>query len=159
MWPDRFERKAMARAASSAPWGPRGGAAGFVLLETLVAVALAALLLTVLSRSLLTTWSGTARAREDLQALMIAHTVLEGMLPGRELSAGIRTGTSGGYAWRAETLPSSTRAAVADSNVPADRQIDVAPAAGRRWQLYHILVTVAGPSGRKVVLDAFRLGA
>ena len=131
-----------------------------MLIESLVALAVAALLLTMLSRAFLSIWHGTAHAREDLQAMMIARTVMENASPRGTLEAGVKTGTTGGYAWRAETLPSSTRTTtLAVSGLPADQQLDVAPEAGQKWKLYRVLVTVGSPSGRRVVLEAFRLGA
>lgn len=140
--------------------GRGGDRTGFVLFEALVALAVAALLLTMLSRSFLSIWQGTAHAREDLQAMMIARTVLEGALPRESLSPGVKTGFAGGYEWRTETLPASTRpAAVAASAVPDDQQVDLTPASGGKWQLYRIIVTVGSPSGRRVLLEAFRLGA
>ena len=134
-------------------------ASGFVLLETLVALALAALLLTILSRSLLGSWSGTAHAREDLQAMMLARSVLDGAWPRTALAPGVRTGDSGGYVWRAETALASTRASEVAPGLAKDRQVDSAPAVGRQWPLYRIIVTVTAPSGRRVLLEAFRLGA
>jgi type II secretory pathway pseudopilin PulG len=133
---------------------------GFVLLETLVALALAALLLTMLSRSFLSTWHGTLHAREDLQAMLIAHTVLEDALPRGKLATGIVTGTTAGYVWQAETLPASTRAAaVAPQSLPSGLQVEPTPTSNQRWTLYKIVVTVRSPTGRRVVLDAFRLGS
>jgi type II secretory pathway pseudopilin PulG len=137
-----------------------GGRTGFVLFESLVALAVAALLLTMLSRSFLATWQGTAHAREDLQAMMIARTVLEDALPRGALSPGVKTGMTGGYDWRAETLPAPAQAeAEPASGEPTGQQLDVAPAAGGKWQLYRVLVTVGSPSGRRVRLEAFMLGA
>ena len=134
--------------------------AGFVLLETLVALAVAALLLTMLSRSFLSTWHGTMHAREDLEAMMIARTVLEDAMPRDKLAAGVRTGTAAGYVWQADTLPASTRAAaVAPPSLPSGLQVEPTPTSDQRWTLYKIVVTVRSPTGRRVVLDAFRLGS
>ena len=75
MSPARFETAAPARPSRT------DGAGGFILLESLIALTIAGLLLVTLSRSFLSIWQGTAHAREDLQAIMIARSVLEGALP------------------------------------------------------------------------------
>lgn len=92
--------------------------------------------------------------------MLIAHTVLEDALPRDKLATGIVTGTTAGYVWQADTLPASTRAAaVAPQSLPSGLQVEPTPTSNQRWTLYKIVVTVRSPTGRRVVLDAFRLGS
>jgi prepilin-type N-terminal cleavage/methylation domain-containing protein len=121
---------------------------GFVLIEVLVAVAVAAIIMAVLIRSFATTWSGIGAVREEAEAMLLARAMLEHEPLSRKLTPGVKTGTIGVYAWTVTTAKASVAAPLKDPN---DEQ-PVTP-----WALYRVVVVMSAPSGRSTTLETFQL--
>jgi prepilin-type N-terminal cleavage/methylation domain-containing protein len=137
----------------------RAGKAGFVLIEVLVAVGVAAVLMAVLMRAFVNTWSGVNIVREEAEGTLMARSMLEETLLRPQMQPGTQEGTLGRYAWTiATTMQTVTAAAPAqpqqksgDSNTNANSKPSAAT-------IYHVAVMLRGPSGRSNRLDAFKIG-
>ncbi|MFL6820658.1 MAG: prepilin-type N-terminal cleavage/methylation domain-containing protein [Bradyrhizobium sp.] len=81
------------------------GAAGFTLIEALVALAILAVVLSSIGAVIATTVKGTRSIDQRLGMTAAAETLLAG-LPVRELiKAGRQSGSLAGYRWRADFTP------------------------------------------------------
>src|ERR1700752_3317787 len=94
-------------------WSPpvasdRPRAAGFALIEVLVAAAVAAVILTVLIRSFVATWSGIGMVRSEVEAMLIARSGLTAVGARHALAPGTQNGTSGRYSWAVAITKSPT---------------------------------------------------
>jgi len=134
--------------------------AGYVLVEVLVATAVAALIFTALIRSFATTWSNSGRVREEAEAVFVGRAVLQAVGARTMLRMGSQDGTSGPYAWSvsiteppAPIMPDAGKKPAGDNSDDDDDDGDT-----NRWTLYRITIAVTAPSGRKTTLDTFRLG-
>jgi type II secretory pathway pseudopilin PulG len=145
----------------------RHGARGFILIEVLVAAAVAAVLLAAVMRIFASTWSGVNSVREDADAMLVARNVLEAVAPRNNLAPGTQQGTSGRYAWTVVITgpPAPAGGATgAGFGQPALQQAaasnnENAPDAstGPPWSLFRIIVAVTAPSGRRTIIDTYRL--
>jgi general secretion pathway protein I len=121
----------------------RPNEAGFTLVETLVALAVSAMIIAAIARL---TYAGqrTALASERrVDAVETLRKVVAG-LPSRSQLGGALTGTLDGHAWRVE--------ARAFSQAPA------LPATARiAWTPMLVHVAVRGPAGDLIGLDMVRL--
>jgi prepilin-type N-terminal cleavage/methylation domain-containing protein len=119
---------------------------GFVLIEVLVAVAVAGVILVALLRAFVGTWFGIAGVREDAEAMLIARNLIETAAP-RSLAAELsQQGSLGRYSWALEVR----RVPVAGAGSGED--------GGFHWALYRIGVVVTAPGGRRTSLETSRLG-
>jgi prepilin-type N-terminal cleavage/methylation domain-containing protein len=119
---------------------------GFVLIEVLVAVAVAAVLLVALSRAFVSTWSGISVVREEAEAMLIARTLITAVTPRDNASELNQQGSIGRYNWALEVRKATTATpAAADSETPF------------AWTLYRAGVVVTAPSGRRTSLETTRL--
>jgi prepilin-type N-terminal cleavage/methylation domain-containing protein len=119
---------------------------GFVLIEVLVAVAVAAVLLVALSRAFVSTWSGISVVREEAEAMLIARTLITAVTPRDNASELSQQGSIGRYNWALEVKKATmTGPAAADSEKPFP------------WTLYRAGVVVTAPSGRRTSLETSRL--
>lgn len=120
---------------------------GFVLIEVLVAVAVAAVLLVALSRSFMTTWSGISMVREEAEAMLIARTLISAVTPRDNAAEISQQGSTGRYSWALEVkkAPVVAAAAAANSETPF------------AWTLYRVGVVVTAPTGRRTSLETSRL--
>ena len=75
---------------------------GFTLLEMLVAVAILAMLVAQVPRTIVSARTIIDRSQDWLEARLVAEAVMNGELAGSNLQAGIRRGTVDGRRWRAE---------------------------------------------------------
>jgi prepilin-type N-terminal cleavage/methylation domain-containing protein len=125
--------------------------AGFALLEVLVAVAVAAVIMTALMRAFATTWTGIAAVREEVESMMVARAVLSATGPRSNLVDTTQNGVLGAYAWSL----SISEAPLPGAPAPAPN-----PDGGNAqpWKLYRILVVITAPNGRSTSLDTLRLG-
>jgi type II secretory pathway pseudopilin PulG len=126
----------------------RDSAAGFTLIETLVAFAIVALLLLPLLRSFSTGIASTSRAGAVDGATLIAQSTIESLTPEAELArlADIER-QEGPYHITGRI------SRYAGDGVPSGRNLPLLP--------YRISVTVSWPEGartRSIALDALRLG-
>jgi prepilin-type N-terminal cleavage/methylation domain-containing protein len=119
---------------------------GFVLIEVLVAVAVAAVLLVALSRAFVSTWSGISVVREEAEAMLIARTLIASVTPRENAGELSQQGSIGRYNWALEVKKAPMApAAGADSETPF------------AWTLYRAGVVVTAPSGRRTSLETSRL--
>lgn len=150
------------------------GSRGFVLLEALVAVAVAALLMGLLLRSFSLTWSSVRLVREDAEAMLVGRSLMAEHGARERLAAGRDSGNMGGYAWTLEIAQVPTPpAGGADAQTPqpaaakvqaggsgsADQPGQAAQErAARNWTLYDLNLELVTPTGRRLTLETFRLG-
>jgi prepilin-type N-terminal cleavage/methylation domain-containing protein len=125
---------------------------GFVLIEVLVAVAVAGIILVALLKSFVNTWYGISTVREEAEAMMIARTLVSAVTPrenGREES---QQGNIGRYSWRLETKK-------APLPMPVTPSPDAESESENRfeWTLYRVGVEVTAPNGRRTTLETSRL--
>ncbi len=123
---------------------------GFVLIEVLVAVAVAAVLLVALLRSFVTTWYGIGAVRQDAEAVLIGRSLINAVTPRAKTAEVTQQGTTGRYSWAVEVK----RADVPPPPVSADAD----PEEKFTWTLYRVGVVVTGPNGRRTSLETTRLG-
>lgn len=122
---------------------------GFVLIEVLVALGVAAILLVVLLRAFVTTWYGISTVREEAEAMLVARTLVSAVTPRDNTGELTQQGTTGRYAWALEVKRERTAQPLADlgneneSNFP--------------WALYRVGVVVTAPNGRRTSLETSRL--
>ena len=84
---------------------------GFTLLETLVAVAILAVLLTVVPRSFIAARAIINRSENWMDARLVAAQVLNAELAGADLRAGTRRGVVAGRKWTAVITPNGVLSA------------------------------------------------
>lgn len=152
---------------------PRGREAGFLLLETLIAVVLMSLLLTVLPGGIAVSKRMVAKSLSTVSAGLVAEAVLGSELAAEGLQAGIRSGNLDGYDWTAQIRP---RAGL----VPPPRQEEQEAQDGREgragragrdgragrsgrdgrenWLPYDVIVQVRAPDGTRVTVETLRIG-
>lgn len=119
---------------------------GFVLIEVLVAVAVAAVLLVTLLRAFVSTWFGISTVREEAEAMLIARTLITAVTPRENAGELSQQGSIGRYNWALEVRKTATApVAGADSETPF------------AWTLYRAGVVVTAPSGRRTSLETSRL--
>jgi len=131
--------------------------AGFVLIEVLVAVGVAAALMAVLIRSFSQTWSGIAIVREEAEATMLGRSMIADASERGKLVAGTQEGVAGRYAWKMTTLlqPAPATAALQQQQ---QQQQDNGDAKNPPAALYHVILVLVGPSGRSNRLDTLEIG-
>lgn len=130
---------------------------GFMLLEVLVAAVLAVVLITLLTRIA----GDNARRVEEIRgtsgAMAVARSVLEEVSARGRMEAGERRGMAGAYRWvvvtdrLGEVIP-------APPISEADQEATAKEAEKPTWTLYRVGVAVEAPDGRRVTLEAHRLG-
>ncbi len=138
----------------------RRGDAGFALIEVLVAVAVASILMTVLIRSFVSTWSGINIVRDEAEGTLLARSILDELLLRGMLAAGSQDGTMGRYAWNVTTTMQTltTVAATQPRSAEQGSQGNQATPAPTTANIFHVIVTMRGPSGRSSRLDAYKIG-
>lgn len=125
---------------------------GFVLIEVLVAVGVAAILMAALLRSFSATWAGINSVREEAESMLLARTLLaDGAAPGK-LVAGTQNGTLGRYAWSLTAIAAPV-AAPANPAAAGGEEKEASP-----WTLYRVDLVITTPSGRSKSLETFRIG-
>ena len=136
---------------------------GFVLIEVLVAVAVAAVLLVALLRSFVGTWQGITTVREEAEAMIIARTLINSVTPRDNAVEINQQGSIGRYNWALEMkkMPVVVAAAPAPATPTATPTADNTDAGDNpapfAWTLYRVGVTVTAPNGRRTNLETSRL--
>jgi prepilin-type N-terminal cleavage/methylation domain-containing protein len=138
----------------------RHGEAGFALIEVLVAVAVASVLMAVLIRSFVSTWAGVNIVRDEAEGTLLARSILDELLLRGTLAAGSQDGTMGRYAWNVTTTMQTL------ATVPAAQPRSGEEGSQRNQgnpqpttaNIFHVIVTMRGPSGRSSRLDAYKIG-
>ncbi len=88
---------------------------GFVLIEVLVAVAVAGLILVALLKAFVNTWYGISTVREEAEAMMIARTLVSAVTPRENAAEASQQGSIGRYNWRLEVKKAPLPAPVTPS--------------------------------------------
>jgi hypothetical protein len=145
--------------------------AGFVLIEVLVAVGVAAALMAVLIRSFSQTWSGVNIVREEAEGTLLARSMLAAALQRDKLAPGSQEGTAGRYAWKMTTavvaVPTVASQPKQQQQQQPQQQQGVAQLGQPPQQnadnqipkvLYHLVLVLVGPSGRSNRLDSYEIG-
>ena len=102
-------------AAAPTRWRGAGGARGFTLLEMLVAVAILAVLVSIIPRSFVYARALINRSESWTEARLVADAVLNGELAGQDLRPGSRRGEMDGHAWVATLTRNDRLSAGAES--------------------------------------------
>ena len=141
----------------------RRGEAGFALIEVLVAVAVASVLMAVLIRSFVSTWAGVNIVRDEAEGTLLARSILDELLLRGTLAAGSQDGTMGRYAWNVTTTMQTlaTVPAAQPRSGGEDNQRDQGNQLNQQQttaNIFHVVVTMRGPSGRSNRLDAYKIG-
>lgn len=124
---------------------------GFVLIEVLVAVAVAAVLLTALLRAFVTTWQGVNTVREEAEAMLIARSLIGAVTPRDNTAEVSQQGNIGRYAWAVEVKQTVT------APPPALADTEPGNVVPNPWTLYRVAVVVTAPNGRRTTLATNRL--
>jgi prepilin-type N-terminal cleavage/methylation domain-containing protein len=124
---------------------------GFVLIEVLVAVAVAAVLLVALLRAFVTTWFGISTVREEAEAMLIARTLISAVTPRENAGELSQQGSIGRYNWALEVRKAAIAPVAGAAVAGADSETPFA------WTLYRAGVVVTAPSGRRTSLETSRL--
>ena len=153
--------------------------AGFVLVEVLVAVGVAAALMAVLIRSFSQTWSGINYVRDEAEATLLARSILAEATQRNHIAAGTQEGVVGRYAWKLTTvvLPIQVQQPQQQQQQQQQQQRSQqgqqqlsqqgqaqGQQQGQQQQpqrppnaLYHLVVVLKGPSGRANRLDTYKI--
>ena len=118
---------------------------GFVLIEVLVAVAVAGVILVPLSRAFISTWFGISTVREEAEAMLIARTLISAVTPREKASEIVQQGSIGRYNWALEVKKAPMAAPAAANDTPFP------------WTLYRDGVVVTAPNGRRTSVETSRL--
>jgi prepilin-type N-terminal cleavage/methylation domain-containing protein len=124
---------------------------GFVLLEVLVAVAVAGVILVALLRSFVGTWWGINTVREEAEAMLIARSLVNTVAPRNNTTEIAQQGSIGRYRWAVEVKRTVTPPS--PGLAPADPEA----ATTNPWMLYRVAVVVTAPNGRRTTLATNRL--
>src|SRR5689334_6151243 len=91
---------------SSTSWPPAvarsNSKRGFVLIEVLVAVAVAGILLVIIVRSFVNTWYGIGVVREEAEAALVARSLINAVAPRENMAEVSQQGSTGRYKWAME---------------------------------------------------------
>jgi type II secretory pathway component PulJ len=156
--------------------GEPRGSEGFILLEVLVAAAVAAVLLAVVMRAYSSVWGGIGDVREETEAMLVARAVIEASASRANLTAGTQEGMSGRYVWTVSVANTEVQAAISDpirtqpSQTKSDgerqgeNQANSASAPRQEeerqapiWTLFRIAIAVHAPNGRRTTIETYRL--
>jgi len=118
---------------------------GFVLIEVLVAVAVAGVILVALSRTFISTWFGISTVREEAETMLIARTLISAVTPRENASEIVQKGIIGRYNWALEVKKTPVAAPAAVNETPFS------------WTLYRVGVVVTAPNGRRTSIETSRL--
>jgi prepilin-type N-terminal cleavage/methylation domain-containing protein len=121
-----------------------GGEAGFTLVEMLVAVAILAVLVSIVPRSFVFARSIIDHSRDWMGARLVADAVLNDTLTGNALQPGARAGELDGRRWRAT---------IRQQTIPG------APAPDDGTMLLDVRLEVDVSGGRTLVVETLRLGS
>ena len=120
-----------------------------MLIEVLVAVAVAGVILVALSRAFISTWFGISTVREEAEAMLIVRTLISAVTPRENASEIVQQGSIGRYNWALEVkrvpmaAPPAAPAAANETPFP--------------WTLYRVGVVVTAPNGRRTSVETSRL--
>ena len=122
-----------------------------MLLEVLVAVAVAGVILIALLRSFVTTWWGINTVREEAEAMLIARSLISAVAPRNNTNEVAQQGVIGRYSWTVEVKRTIT---------PPPQGLtasDPETATANPWTLYRVAVVVTAPHGRRTTIATNRL--
>ena len=122
---------------------PPRGAAGFTLIEVLVAIAVLAVVLGAIGAVVGNTVRAIRSVDRRLPLLETAQSLIAALPTRDALQPGTQTGTSGEFRWRIDAV-------LLNRNVPDD-------AKAAKWMPLAITVRVQGSEGPPVRLDTVRL--
>lgn len=138
---------------------------GFVLIEVLVAVGVAAILMAALMRAFVNTWSGVNIVRDEAEGTLLARSMLDEALLRGQLQPGTQEGTLGRYTWTIATTMQTVTAVAPVQNKSGDNTNNGNNAGNSgnaatpgTATIFHVAVVLRGPSGRSNRLDGFKIG-
>lgn len=125
---------------------------GFVLIEVLVAVAVAGVILVALSRAFISTWFGISTVREEAETMLIARSLISAVTPREKASEIVQQGSIGRYKWALEVKRAPMVVPEAAMAAPEAANETAFP-----WTLYRVGVVVTAPNGRRTSVETSRL--
>ncbi|MGJ5180161.1 PulJ/GspJ family protein [Bradyrhizobium oligotrophicum] len=114
-------------------------AAGFTLIETLVALAIVAVSLVAIAALMGSSSRGSRKLEQHVALVQAAHNALWLAFPSRLTAAQMQSGETMGHAWRAQAQPLATE-----------------PGASA-WTPQKVVLQVRSPSGATMELETVRL--
>jgi general secretion pathway protein I len=118
-------------------------AAGFTLIEALIALAVVAVSLTAIGSLMAATVRGTGSIDQHLGLVETARAIEAGLPDRSDLAVGRLDGAVGGYRWQVEVLPFRTNL--------------VDPQLATPWVPQAVLITVQAPGGQILHINTVRL--
>jgi prepilin-type N-terminal cleavage/methylation domain-containing protein len=149
-------------------------AAGFSLVEVLVALAIAALLAAVLTRFVSGTRMNALRVREQVAIDILSDSLLE-QVGARELKPGRAEGRIGVLRWRLEISPvpvyaraisisqkksdiRQSNASLSSTSSEANKQPATSPPKPLiAWKVYRLAGAISAPSGRSHAIETIKI--
>ncbi len=132
-----------------------------MLIEVLVAVAVAGVILVALSRAFISTWFGISTVREEAEAMLIVRTLISAVTPRENASEIVQQGSIGRYNWALEVKRAPMTAPITTPTTAPMAALMAAPAAANEnpfpWTLYRVGVVVTAPNGRRTSVETSRL--
>jgi general secretion pathway protein I len=125
------------------PSSPSHAAAGFTLIEVLVAIAVVAVSLVAIGSVMATTTRGVRSLEQHIVLMESARTIATNLPPRAQLAAGSLAGDLYGNRWRIDVLPFS------GGGIP--------PVADSQWLPQTIRIRVQSPTGAALGLETIRL--
>jgi len=122
---------------------PKHGAAGFTLIEVLVALSIIAVLFSSIAALIVTTSRGSKSVERRLAELETARAIATALPDRDQLVPGTLSGDMAGYQWRVDIAP------WAAANFRS-RQ-------AATWVPQNVVITVRSPAGGIVQIDTVRL--
>jgi general secretion pathway protein I len=122
---------------------PRRPAAGFTLIETLVALTVVAVMLTAIANLTSVNLKGVRAIGDRVTVVEAARAVTAGLPNRLELKPGILSGAMLGHRWRAEVFPYTAAY--------------VNPQARTPWAPQAVILTVEAPGGPRLRVETVRL--
>jgi hypothetical protein len=116
-----------------------------MLIEVLVAVAVAGVILVALLRAFVSTWFGISTVREEAEAMLIARSLISAVTPREKASEIVQQGSIGRYNWALEVKRTPMAAPATADETPFP------------WTLYRVGVVVTAPNGRRTSVETSRL--
>jgi prepilin-type N-terminal cleavage/methylation domain-containing protein len=136
--------------------------AGFSLIETLIALAIAVTIVVPLVRLVMGTRLNAARVDQMVEMSAIADTLLTEVMGGRGIKPGQTEGRRGSLSWRIDIAPMTFRttplsvvekspAVTSDNGLPA-------ASASAELSVYRVAITLNGRAGEHYSIETLRIG-
>lgn len=145
--------------------GRSESSAGFSLAEVLIALAIAAMMVAMLTRFVAGTRANAAKVADLTEMAALGETLLARIASSQSLTPGRTDGRRDTFAWRIDITPVTFTAHARRMNeetpatLPNDENAGKrAPRAGINWVSHRVAVIVQARSGQSYAVDTIRIG-